>query len=39
MPLFSLIDKQIAAVKSTHFVSEGIQERTDLQAGLRDNFS
>lgn len=39
MPLFTLKDKQIAAVKSTQFCTEGIQERTDLQAALRDNIN
>ncbi len=39
MPLFTLKDKQIAAVKSTQFGAEGIQERTDLQAALRDNIN
>ncbi|MEM6835497.1 MAG: hypothetical protein AAF609_01460 [Cyanobacteria bacterium P01_C01_bin.120] len=39
MPLFTLRDKQIAAVKSTQFGAEGIQERTDLQAALRDNIN
>mgnify|MGYP001791199764 CR=1 FL=1 len=32
-------DKQIAAVKSTQFGTEGIQERTDLQAALKDNIN
>ncbi|WP_228040603.1 hypothetical protein [Nodosilinea sp. LEGE 07088] len=39
MTLFTLKDKQIAAVKSTQFGAEGIQERTDLQAALRDNIN
>ncbi|MGG6242781.1 hypothetical protein ACQ4N7_29600 [Nodosilinea sp. AN01ver1] len=39
MALFTLKDKQIAAVKSTQFGVEGIQERTDLQAALRDNIN
>ena len=39
MPLFTLKDKQIAAVSSTQFGAEGIQERTDLQAALRDNIN
>lgn len=39
MPLFTLKDKQIAAVKSTQFGAEGIQERTDLQAALRDDIN
>lgn len=39
MPLFTLRDKQIAAVTSTQFGAEGIQERHDLQAALRDNIN
>lgn len=36
MPLFTFKDKQIAEVTSTNFWAEGIRERDDLQAALRD---
>lgn len=35
--LFTFKDRQITAIDSTQFSAEGIQERTDLQAALRDN--
>jgi hypothetical protein len=35
--LFTLKDRQITEIASTQFSAEGIQERTDLQAALRDN--
>ncbi len=37
--LFTLKDRQINAIASTQFSAEGIQERTDLQAALRDNIN
>jgi hypothetical protein len=36
MPLYTFKDKQIAEVTSTNFASEGIREREDIQAALRD---
>ena len=36
MPLYTFTDKQITEVQNTQFGREGIQERTDLQAALRD---
>lgn len=37
MPLYTFKNKQIAEVSSTSFGAEGIREREDLQAALRDN--
>lgn len=39
MPIYHFKDKQIMPLKSTQFGTEGIQERTDLQAALRDNIT
>jgi hypothetical protein len=39
MPIYTFKDKQIDEVNSTLFSTEGIQERTDLQAALRDKIS
>lgn len=36
MPIYTLNDQQISAVQRTQFSAEGIQERSDLQAALRD---
>jgi len=39
MPLYTFKDKQITEVQNTQFGIEGIQERTDLQAALRDKIT
>lgn len=39
MPLYTFKDKQIIEVKNTQFGIERIQERTDLQAALRDKIA
>ncbi len=39
MPLYTFKEKQITKVKSTQLEAEGIQERTDLQAALRDKIT
>ena len=39
MPIYTFKDKQIDEVNSTQFSAEGIQERADLQAALRDKIS
>jgi len=36
MPLYTFKDKQITEVQNTQFGIEEIQERSDLQAALRD---
>jgi hypothetical protein len=36
MPLYTFEDKTIVAVSSTNFSAEGIRERADIQAALRD---
>jgi hypothetical protein len=36
MPIYTFKDKQIVEIRRTQFGLEGIQERTDLQAALRD---
>lgn len=36
MPIYTFKDKLITEVKATQFGTEGIQERADLQAALRD---
>lgn len=39
MPIYTFKDKQLHEVKSTQFGAQGIQERTDLQAALRDQIT
>lgn len=39
MPIYTFKDQHIAEVKNTQFGTEGIQERTDLQAALRDKIT
>jgi hypothetical protein len=39
MPIYVFKDKQVVEVKSTQFGLEGIYERTDLQAALRDKIT
>lgn len=39
MPLYTFKDKQITEVRNTQFGIEGIQERVDLQAALRDRIT
>ncbi|MFN5514837.1 MAG: hypothetical protein ACK5CA_08835 [Cyanobacteriota bacterium] len=39
MPIYTFKDKQITEVQGTQFGAEGIQERTDLQAALRDKIT
>ena len=39
MPLYTFKNKQITEVQNTRFDLEGIQERTDLQAALRDKIT
>lgn len=39
MPIYTFKDKQLTEVKSTQFGAEGIQERHDLQAALRDKIT
>lgn len=39
MPIYTFKEKQIAEVNTTQFGTEGIQERTDLQAALRDKIT
>lgn len=39
MPLYTFKDKHITEVQNTQFDIEGIQERTDLQAALRDKIA
>lgn len=39
MPIYTFTDKRISEVKTTQFGVEGIQERSDLQAALRDEIS
>ena len=39
MPIYTFKDKQITEVQNTQFGIEGIQERTDLQAALRDKIT
>ena len=39
MPLYTFKDKKITEVQNTQFGIEGIQERTDLQAALRDKIT
>jgi hypothetical protein len=39
MPIYTYKDRQITEVQSTQFGTEGIQERADLQAALRDKVS
>lgn len=39
MPIYTFKDKQILEIRSTQFGIEGIQERTDLQAALRDKIT
>ncbi len=39
MPLYTFKDKQITEVQNTQFGIEGIQERTGLQAALRDKIT
>jgi hypothetical protein len=39
MPLYTFKNKQFIEVQNTQFGPERIQERTDLQAALRDKIS
>lgn len=39
MPLYTFKDKQITEVQNTQFGIEKIQERSDLQAALRDKIT
>ena len=39
MPIYTFRDKQISEINRTQFGIEGIQERADLQAALRDNIN
>jgi hypothetical protein len=39
MPIYTFKSKQLTEVKSTQFGAEGIQERHDLQAALRDKIT
>ncbi|ESA32459.1 membrane protein [Leptolyngbya sp. Heron Island J] len=39
MPIYTFRDKKISEIKTTQFGAEGIQERSDLQAALRDKIN
>ncbi|MFG6094095.1 hypothetical protein SPB21_02545 [Leptothoe sp. ISB3NOV94-8A] len=39
MPIYTFRDKQISEINRTQFGIEGIRERADLQAALRDNIN